>query len=94
MTTPIVPSITDEEVDCLESQCRRKWSDSGKTDRYINLSTSTVSALITRLRAAEKDAARYRYIRETDELPMNLMRLEMMGELLDKAIDTAMEQQP
>ena len=53
---------------------------------------SNVASLISRLRAAERDAGRYRFIRDTDELPMNLMRLDMMGDLLDAEIDAAMEQ--
>ena len=52
---------------------------------------SNVAALISRLRAAERDAGRYRFIRDTDELPMNLMRLDMMGDLLDAEVDAAME---
>ena len=40
-----------------------------------------------------RGAERYRFIRDSDELPMNLMRLEMMGELLDNAIDAAIAHQ-
>lgn len=67
---------------------------------------SRVLALITRLRAAEKDAARYRWLRDSDwyvgpdtvEADEGGCRLlgyaneNSAAEDLDKAIDTAMEQ--
>lgn len=53
-----------------------------------------VLALIARLRAAEKDAARYRWIRSADEVPFNLMSIMIIDEKFDQAVDAAMEQQP
>ena len=63
---------------------------------------SNILALISRLRAAEKDAKRYRFIRDKQTDPRFLSRkheakkwfTEFMvcEEVMDKAIDTAMEQ--
>lgn len=39
----------------------------------------------------KKDAERYRWIRDAEELPFNLMKTEMMGATLDAAIDAALQ---
>ena len=86
MTNAPVTIITDEQIDELEGFLAEAESLGPMTD------CETVQALISRLRAAEMDAGRYRFIRDTDELPMNLMRLDMMGDSLDAEVDAAMEQ--
>ncbi len=52
MTTPIVPSITDEQL----AEIERFLGFGGST---LKLHTGPLRGLIARLRAAEKDAARY-----------------------------------
>ncbi|BAP80941.1 glycine--tRNA ligase [Pseudomonas sp. MT-1] len=41
--------------------------------------------------ALTKDADRYRWLRDAEELPFNLMKTEMMGATLDAAIDAALQ---
>lgn len=59
----------------------------------------TVRALITRLREAERDAARYRWLRERGDAWqwMNILRVDleeyvMQDNALDAAIDDAMQE--
>lgn len=96
MTTQIVPSITDDKIAELKSVC-----DSGN---FISLHVSVreLTGLIARLRHAEKDAARYRYIRCAGSKPGFLSsdpaKAKYLDEYLvcesvmDARIDTAMEQ--
>ncbi len=56
MTTPLVPSITDEQLIDLESQCE-KFSG-------FAVNSTLVEQLIYRLRAAEKDSERIDFISE------------------------------
>jgi len=55
MIQPIVPSITDEQLDYVS----KVLSDGDG----FPISDSLVRAMLSRLRAAEKDAARYRWLR-------------------------------
>lgn len=55
MTTPIVPSITDEQLAALEAAAN---------NRYTTVPGSLLAGIAIRLRAAEKDAARYRWLRD------------------------------
>ncbi len=86
MTTPIVASITDEQLAELEEYCEKKafvccgnlsvggeymgaqemvcCGDPELTEVDINTPAEEILGLIARLRDAEKDAARYRWIRE------------------------------
>ncbi len=57
MTKPIVQSITDEQI----SEIERFASFGGD---YLKVKNSAVTGLIARLRAAEKDAARWRCARD------------------------------
>lgn len=59
MTTPIVPSITDEQLVDLEMHADLPRPDEIDCD----ISFGELRGLIARLRAAEKDAARYRRLR-------------------------------
>lgn len=43
------------------------------------------------VRRMAKDAERYRWLRDAEELPFNLMKTEMMGATLDAAIDAALQ---
>lgn len=116
MSQPIVPSITDDQLDELEEICRqqgfeccRNFSVGGEymgaqemvccmeprsTERDISWPAESILELVTRLRAAEKDAARYRWLRSADEVPFNLMSIMIIDEKFDQAVDAAMEQQP
>ncbi len=85
MTTPLVPSITDEQLIDLESQCE-KFSG-------FAVNSTLVEQLISRLRAAERDAGRYRWLREQGDSFqwMNVIRVDLDDfDSLDDAVDTAM----
>ena len=91
MTTPPVPSITDDMIAELEEAARGRMtepyvseSEQGECGLYI--------ALITRLREAERDAARYRWLREyeNDCFMLNTLQVASMEDL-DVAIDAAMK---
>lgn len=60
MTTSPVQSITDEQIGELEAICNEEYFD-GSADMQ-----ELILALISRLRAAEKDAGRYRLLRLSD----------------------------
>lgn len=100
MTTPIAPSITDEQLAELEVRVEQT-----KETRHSTLmSHEWLSALVARLRAAEKDSARYRWLRDRvgvdfvygdfmTFLPAGGYRLDDKTKAqTDEAIDTAMEQ--
>ena len=53
----------------------------------------TIARLESENEALRKDAERYRFIRDSDELPVNPMRIDMTGSALDQAIDAAMTAQ-
>lgn len=141
MTTPIVPSITDDQISEIEHLAGKAtpgdwWIDShghsmvshddGTTHTVFqamplvkpaarhpetgNLShwpndwdasyiatacPQNIQGLISRLRAAEKDAARYRWLREfIDQSPQAIEHLPCSdGDLIDEVIDAAMEKQ-
>ncbi len=54
---------------------------------------SAYEALQAECEKMRMDAERYRFIRDAEELPMNLMRLEMIGDVMDSAIDAAMQEE-
>ena len=58
MSQPIVPSITDEQLAELEAFT----SDFYPVDKLIT-THGEMQSVLNRLRAAEKDAARYRWLR-------------------------------
>lgn len=102
MKTPIVPSITDEELASIEA-LSDYLKDYGCTQQVLSL--QEVQGLTDRLRAAERDACRYRWLRDrAGVLPEDcktiwvLMDGCSMSDLerqeTDQAIDTAMEQHP
>ena len=99
MTTPIVPSITDDELVSIEN-LSEYLKDYGCTQQVLTL--REVQGLTGRLRAAEKDAARYRFIRSEDTKPgflssdpgkaKYLDEYLVCASVMDARIDTAMEQ--
>ncbi len=124
MTTPIVPSITDEQLAELEEYCEMKafvccgnLSVGGEymgaqemvccgepelTEVDINTPAEEILGLIARLRDAEKDAARYRWLRDKSSMPSVVCSDQRVGEYfneymlcgdhMDNAIDSTMEQ--
>lgn len=104
MTQPIVPSITDDVIAEIESSAKRVtlggigWytelqlddaiASSDDIDYITKMTPDAALRLITRLRAAEKDAARYRWLRQ-----FTVKSYPVQGALkrLDREIDAAME---
>ncbi len=85
MTTPLVPSITDEQLADLEKQCEKFAG--------FAVNSTLVEQLISRLRAAERDAGRYRWLREQGESFQwyNITRVDPDDfASLDDCIDAAM----
>lgn len=91
------PTITDEQIAEIERFV-------GFGGSFIKVKSSALTGLISRLRAAERDAARYRWLRE-QEAEEGIAVLNVTGweraatcwaltypdaELLDSAIDAAM----
>lgn len=100
MTTPPVPSITDDLLAEIERHAINIADrDSGATP---SINAEELAGLITRLRAAEADAARYRWLREQCGMSGSLTIAEVgswelipwSGDDIDAAIDTAMEHHP
>lgn len=100
MTNPIVQSITDEQLADIEEYTKQPGFECKDA---AQMSIGELRALITRLREAEADARRYRFIRnydDGDEVERALINPKYtpiqirMGVGLDKAIDAAMERQP
>lgn len=109
MTTPIAPSITEEQLinlDCCDEYSLRHMHGE------VGLLIDSYRALQERLRDAEKDAARYRWIRDQHNdaagrtwvsvyLPDGWVSLDTFAAgvkaetlNLDVAVDAAMELQP
>lgn len=95
MTTTPVMTITDEQIAEIEY-----YALCG-----LQASPANILALISRLRAAEKDAERYRWLRDVSvdadgdtvmaakiDGEGNTISNWMFGRLLDDSIDAAMEQ--
>lgn len=92
--------ISDNDLDALEAFTQGFYP----VDKFIS-SHGEIQSLIARLRAAEKDAARWRHARrilpvetieqcQADFTNYGMVGCERENERADKAIDTAMEQQP
>lgn len=98
MTTSPIHTITDEQIAEIESLVS-DFQDCHLSNGVIG---SSVLAIITRLRESEKDAARYRWLRN-DALSMpdwapavvitegSLIQQCLEGRDLDEEIDTAMQ---
>lgn len=97
MTTPIVPSISDEKL----AEIYADAVDGGQCNDVDTL------LIIARLRAAEADAKRYRWLRDksvdadgvfpmvslTDDCGDQVSNW-LFGQAVDKAVDEAMERKP
>lgn len=91
MTNENVPSITDEQLADLEMHADLPHPDEMDCD----VTFGELRGLIARLRAAEKDAGRYRWLRDVSAKG-SLGWLEFKSERKDwdRQIDDAMETQP
>ncbi len=116
MTTPIVPSITDEQLADLEAFASDSklniyrpmgWAHSVRCGNHLQtdheylsaVSPDVMLALIARLRAAEKDAARYRFLCDPGDADedclahaINTLNAWADKSEIDQAVDAAMEQ--
>ena len=78
------------DLDEIEIAARKPWYCRSKLEDNL-LSPEVLVELITRLRQAEKDAARYRWLRD---LPCDSANEEIgnyPGDMWDDAIDEAMQ---
>lgn len=105
MTTNPVMSITDEQIAEIEALAFKTHESTAGLSAYASATNpSKLLALISRLRAAERDAARYRWLRDRlvgssfdwDDEGMAVLAFEMpdgvpIGADCDKNIDTAMK---
>ena len=95
MTTPPVTSITDEQLAEIERFL-------GFGGSMLKTKREAWEGVISRLRAAEADAARYRWLREQCGMSGSLTIAEVgswelipwSGDDIDAAIDAAMEHNP
>lgn len=104
MTTPIVPSISDEQLAELEQMASHEFFSD---DNDASVMFGELRGLIARLRAAEADAKRYRWLRDQNEslrsdafvvlsqdCPADEGLRHWVGACLDTAVDSAMEPKP
>jgi hypothetical protein len=86
MKSPVT-SITDEHLEEIEKAACRSYGET------TIVSKQEVASIIARLRAAEADAKRYRWIKDCDGEHIDVV-IENPGDGLDFAIDAAMERKP
>ncbi|MDN4680483.1 hypothetical protein QYZ58_12760 [Pseudomonas aeruginosa] len=93
MTTPIVLSISDERLADLKMYPQHLII---LTDGDAAITMGELRGLIARLRAAEADAKRYRWLRgfERGRITVRDLKSHLHVEGLDAAIDEAMEHTP
>ncbi|MBN7822212.1 hypothetical protein [Bowmanella yangjiangensis] len=94
MTTPIVPSISDEQLEDINNYCARPIF---KDDAHAPVTMGEIRGLIARLRAAEADAKRYQWLTGSNPTMGILERMtrgELIGHEIDMVIDRAMERAP
>ncbi len=100
MTTPIVQSISDEQLAELDELTAKlageDWWVDWDGSYTVTVSPSNIQSLIVRLRAAEADAKRYRWLRgfERGEIAVRDLKSHLHVEGLGAAIDEAMERTP
>jgi len=98
MTTPIVPSISDEQLAELEQSASHEFFSD---DDDAAVMFGELLGLIARLRAAEADAKRYRFLcdpqgSDEDYLADAMNKLNAWADKseVDQAVDAAMEPKP
>lgn len=87
MTTPPAPIITDDIMAEIEAEFRACHAN----HRDIIIEPEQAVALVGRLREDERDAARYKVLREDPFTQVRVDGLELSHESLDTAIDAAMK---
>ena len=78
------------DLDEIESAARKPWYCRSKLEDNL-LSPEVLVELITRLRQAEKDAARYRWLRDLPEGSAHEEIGNYPGDMWDDAIGEAMQ---
>ena len=78
------------DLDEIEIAARKPWYCRSKLEDNL-LSPEVLVELITRLRQAEKDAARYRWLRDMPSDSANEEIGNYPGDMWDDAIDEAMQ---
>ena len=78
------------DLDEIEIAARKPWYCRSKLEDNL-LSPEVLVELITRLRQAEKDAARYRWLRDLPSDSANEEIGNYPGDMWDDAIDEAMQ---
>lgn len=98
MTTPLVQSISDEVLADLAFYASQPGFDENEA---AQIDIGELRGLIARLRAAEADAKRYRWLRDNDQFDPQSQDVilaeafqKYTGGLLDSSIDRAMEPKP
>ena len=77
------------DLDEIESAARKPWYCRSKLEDNL-LSPEVLVELITRLRQAEKDAARYRWLRDLPDGSAHEEIGNYPGDMWDESIDEAM----
>ena len=78
------------DLDEIESAARKPWYCRSKLEDNL-LSPEVLVELITRLRQAEKDAARYRWLRDLPDGSAHEEIGNYPGDMWDESIDEAMQ---
>lgn len=102
MTSKTTYEITDEQIAEIEALALKTHESTADLFAYGNaISPSKFLALISRLRAAERDAARYQFLRDSgkfspsafgDGWALNCGYTRAQPSLLDAAVDAAMSE--
>lgn len=91
MTTPLVQSISDEQLAELEQMASNEFFSD---DNDACVMFGELRGLIARLRAAEADARRYRWIAEHADVDCRGHAPDADYNTLAERIDAAMERTP
>ena len=78
------------DLDEIESAARKPWYCRSKLEDNL-LSPEVLVELITRLRKAEKDAERYRWLRDLPDGSAHEEIGNYPGDMWDESIDEAMQ---
>ena len=109
MTTPILPRISDDHLDELVRECRTGADEHGGMGHdydscLIDRLGNALEQMQSSLRAAEADAKRYRWLRDTCGREWDVCNTDVHISIerppiddcadLDAVIDAAMERKP
>lgn len=82
---------TNRYIDKIKAQLAKEVDKRMRLETLLGSQVAQGRALLAERDALAKDAERYRWLRDAEELPFNLMKTEMMGATLDAAIDAALQ---